>query len=318
MGLDICVWDKCNNRCLMCTNPERPWPAWDGGYDYDFDSIIERLDKKKSELLGGDILYLSGGEPTLHPRFIDILKHINKNFPNLKIMLLTNGRTFCYEKLPRMLSAISNLSIAIPLHGSNARIHDKIAGVPGSFNQTCKGIENILRFKRSDQEIEIRVVISKVNYKKCGEILSFIKKRFPSVDKVAFIFLEIEGRAIDNIKDVGVKFSDFKPVLKEMVPALVAFRKAKLYHFPLCTVPVKLWPYAWRTLPDYEVTFIEACSRCNYKKYCLGIHKLYLKHIGESGISPVREKINVIAGENFHHPIKQALINKPPTPQAYA
>lgn len=312
MGLDICVWDKCNNRCLMCTNPERPWPAWDGGYDYDFDSIIERLDKKKSELLGGDILYLSGGEPTLHPRFIDILKYINRNFPNLKIMLLTNGRTLCYESLPRMLSAINNLSMAVSLHGPNAEIHDEITGTPGSFDQACKGIKNIIKYRKSGQEVEIRAVISKINYKKCGEFLSFIEKRFPSVDRVAFIFIEMEGRAIRNIKKVGVKFSDFKPILEKMVPALIAFKKARLYHFPLCAIPIELWPYTWRTLPDYEVAFIEACSRCNYKKYCLGIHKLYLKHMGESGISPVREKISIKTDNNFHHPIKRISINKPP------
>ena len=294
----------------MCTNPEQPWPAWDGKYDYDFNSILRRLDKKKSEFLGEDILYLSGGEPTLHPRFIDILKYINKKFPDLRIMLLTNGRTLCYESLPRALSAISNLSIAVSLHSSNAEIHDKITGTPGSFDQACKGIENILRFRRSGQEVEIRVVISKINYKKCGEILSFIKKRFPSIDKVAFIFIEIEGRAIRNIRKVGVKFSDFKPILKKITPALIAFKKAKLYHFPLCVVPVKLWPYVWRTLPDYEVAFVKACSKCSYKKYCLGIHKLYLKHMGKSGIYPIRDEIEVIADENFHHPIKRASISK--------
>jgi MoaA/NifB/PqqE/SkfB family radical SAM enzyme len=310
MGFDICVWDRCNNRCLMCTNPERPWPGWDGGFEYDFDSIIKRLEKRKEELLKGDILYLSGGEPTLHPRFIDILQYINKQFPDLRIMLLTNGRTLCYESLPQMLSIINNLSLAVSLHGPNAEIHDRITGVPGSFEQACRGIENILRYQKPDREIEIRVVISRINYKKCGEILSLIKRKFPSIGRVAFIFIEIEGHAIDNLEEVGVKFSDFRPILKKMVPALVAFKKAMLYHFPLCAVPEELWPYVWRTLPEHEVTFLEDCSECLYREYCLGVHKLYLDHIGKSGISPVRRKINIKTTDNFHHPISQVSTSK--------
>jgi hypothetical protein len=229
----------------MCTNPPRPWPGWDGGFEYDFDSIKKRLETRKEDLLKGDILYLSGGEPTLHPQFVDVLQYINNHFPNLRIMLLTNGRTLCYDSLPQMLSTINNLSLAISLHGPSAEIHDKITGVPGSFEQACRGIENILRYQKPDREIEIRVVISKINYKKCGEILSLIRKKFPSINRVAFIFIEIEGHAIDNLKEIGVKFSDFKPILKKMVPALIAFKKAMLYHFPLCAVPEELWPYVW-------------------------------------------------------------------------
>ncbi len=310
MGLDLCVWNKCNNRCLMCTNPLKPWPAWDGSFEYDFESIKKRLEKKKEELEKSEILYLSGGEPTLHPQFLEILKYINQNFPKLKIMLLTNGRTFYYDKFSKILPSIKNLSVAISLHGPNAKIHDAITRMPGSFDQAQKGIKNILENRKRGQEVEIRTVVTGKNYKNLGNTLLFLEKEFPSVDRIAIVFLEIEGHAVQNLKSVGASLSDFSLILEKNKKAIISSRKIRLYHFPLCKVPVELWSCVWRTLPKKEVAFVEKCSACSYKKYCLGIHKMYLKYVGKKEIKPMKKKIYLELSKNFHHPIKSISINK--------
>lgn len=310
MGLDLCVWNKCNNRCLMCTNPEEQWPAWDGSFDYDFNSIKSRLEKKKEELQESEILYLSGGEPTLHPQFLEILKFINQKFPKLKIMLLTNGRTFYYEKFAKILPSIKNLSMAVSFHGHNSKMHDSITRMPGSFNQVKKGLANILKNRRSGQEVEVRIVITGKNYKNLEDILALIKKEFPSVDRIVIVFLEIEGHAVRNLKKVKVSFTDFKPILEKSKKNIMDSGKIRLYHFPLCQVPVELWPYAWRTLPEKEVSFVRVCNSCPYKKHCLGIHKMYLEYMGEKEIKPIKEKIFLKLNKNFHEPIKSVSINK--------
>jgi len=294
----------------MCTNPEEPWPAWDGSFDYDFESIKNRLSKKEEELKKSEIIYLSGGEPTLHPHFLEILKYINQKFPKLKIMLLTNGRTFYYEKFSKIFTSIKNLSIAVSFHGHNSKTHDSITRMPGSFNQVCQGLKNILKNRRSGQEVEVRVVITGKNYKSLGDILALLEKKFPSIDRIVIVFLEIEGHAVRNLKAVGVTYDKFNPILEKNRKMIISSEKVRLYHFPLCKVPFGLWPYVWRTLPEKEVSFAKICDSCLYKKHCLGVHKMYLKYIGEEGIKPIRKKVFLKLSKNFHQPVKSVSINK--------
>ena len=54
--MDICVWDKCNNRCLMCTNPDRPWPNWDGSF-FIVSAVLEIKNRQEAEPDMLDLIY---------------------------------------------------------------------------------------------------------------------------------------------------------------------------------------------------------------------------------------------------------------------
>lgn len=279
--MDICVWDRCNNRCLMCTNPDRPWPAWDGSYDYDYQSIIARIEKQRDKIKSDDAVYLSGGEPTLHPRFLDILQYLDKNFPKQRVVLLSNGRRFVYKDFARRVLEINNnFEIDLSLHGPNSEIHDAITRAENSFAQAISGLTNLLFYKKSGQEINIRFVITEPSYKYIGQFLKLIKKRFPSLDNLIFIFWEAENQAVKNLETLRVNYRQVRPYVEKIYPLLKNFKRVRLYHFPLCTVSKKFWPFVWRTLSADEVVFVSSCAQCKYKEHCLGIPKSYLKEMG--------------------------------------
>lgn len=305
--MDICVWDKCNNNCLMCTNPDLPWRASDGsiGEGYDYESLIKRLKKQKKEIRASDSIRLTGGEPTLHPRFLDVFKFICKNFPEQEIRVLTNGRRFFYKNFAKKVLEADNLNIAVSLYGPTPKIHNKITRAKNSFEQTIKGLENLLFYKKDNQIIEIRTIISKLSYKHFDEILSLIKKRFPTVDRVIVIFMEIEGQADKNFKTVGISYARAKPYVEKLYPFLNDFKELRFYHFPLCTLKPKFWPFVWRTLPKEEVAFVSACKQCKYKKYCLGVHKDYLKKIGSAEIKPIKKDFIIQKTGDVYHPISK-------------
>jgi len=303
--MDICIWDKCNNRCWMCTNPDLPWKTEDGkiGEGYGYNLLIERINRLKGKIQPNEPIILTGGEPTLHPRFLDIFWFIRKDFPNHELRLLTNGRRFYYRDFASEVMSADNLNLAISLCGPNEKIHDNITGVKGSFNQAVKGIENILRFKREGQAVEIRTVLSKLSYKYIDQTLSFINLKFPSIDKIIIIYLEVEGQAKKNIDKVMVPYSKIKPYLDKVYPFFFIFKKLCLYHFPLCTLKPEFWPFVWRTLPEKEVTFIESCNRCNYKKYCLGVHRDYPDKT-EKEFKPINKNDLIIQETgDFYYPI---------------
>jgi len=289
----------------MCTNPDCPWPARDGSFNYDYDSIIKRLKKDKGDIKNQDSIYLSGGEPTLHPCFFDIINYLKENFPEQKIKLLTNARRFIYPDFARkFLKIAGDLEIDVSLYGPTKEIHNKVTRAKNSFEQTAGGLKNLLRYKTKKQVIGLRIVITKFSYKHLKDILALVKSEFPAIDRVIIIFPELEGQALKNLEKIKITYSRARPYIEKTFPLLKNFKEMRFYHFPLCTLNEKFWPYIWRTLPDEEVEFIKICHSCNFKKYCQGIHKNYLENIGKTDFSSIKRKISVKETENFYKPIK--------------
>lgn len=292
----------------MCTNPDDfdPGRKKNQANPYTHNRLINRLEGiKESQLESIDAVALSGGEPTIHPQFLDVLDFVYKKFSNKEIRLLTNARRFAYESFAKQVLSFDNLNIAVSLYGPTSDIHDRITRTKNSFSQAVKGIDNILKHRNENHLIEIRTVISKLSYKYLGQTLSFIQTRFSSLDRVVIIFMEMEGQAEKNLKATAVTYTQTRPVLKKIYPILNSQPdKFRLYHFPLCVLEPKFWPFCWRTLPEEEVSFISICQKCQYKKYCLGIHKHYLKHIGAQEFQPIKAQVQIKEKENdFYHPI---------------
>lgn len=309
--MEFCIWDKCNNRCVMCSNPEYPWQTESGHkVEYDFETLVARLNIIKNTIKKDEPINITGGETTLHPKFFDILKYLQDNFPATKINLLTNGRMFAYEEFAKKTLSFSNVNIVLPFHGYNDKTHDSVTLVKGSFKQVVSGLNNLRKYKNINQEIEARIIITRATHRFIDKITKYILKNFSLINRIVLVFMEIEGHALKNIKNVALRYEDFYPYFGELEKYLknASGKEIRLYHFPLCTAPVNFWPYIWRTLPDYEVSYIDACKKCKFKKYCLGIHKGYLENIGEDEFRPINKKIKIIEGENFQfYPIKKVI-----------
>lgn len=100
------------------------------------------------------------------------------------------------------------------------------------------------------------------------------------------MFFEIEGIAPDYFKILRLTFTQLYPYINEIYNLISYFPDVRFSHFPLCTLPPKFYPYVWRTLPEYEVSFPESCNHCNLKEFCNGIHKSYLRYIGSGEFKP--------------------------------
>jgi MoaA/NifB/PqqE/SkfB family radical SAM enzyme len=302
--MDLCLWDKCNNRCLMCTNPEAPWPAWDGSFDYGYEAIIGRLEKIKEEIKKDDSIYLSGGEPTLHPRFFDLMNYLKVNFPEQTIKLLSNARRCSYPDFARrLIESANNLEVDASIYGPTAAIHDQVTRADGSFEQTRQGLKNLLKYKKGGQVIGLRLVLTKLSYKFIVEYLNLILKEFSGMDRLIIIFPEIEGQARQNLDLIRITYQEARRQLGAIKEQLKKFKEIRLYHFPLCALDQALWPNAWRTLPVDEVMFAAPCHRCAAKKYCLGIPKTYADNMGVIFFKAVKKLPAMEFSKNCHQPI---------------
>lgn len=151
----------CNNHCTFCLDSN----AHDGTMRNNLDIKVQIIEGRKK---GSERLILSGGEPTMHPNFLDFVK-LGKRAGYPKVQTVTNGRMFKY---PEFLDTAANNGldeITFSLHGHTAKLHDALVGTPGAFVEETAGLKAALASDRFI--INIDIVINKQNIKHLPEML---------------------------------------------------------------------------------------------------------------------------------------------------
>jgi MoaA/NifB/PqqE/SkfB family radical SAM enzyme len=194
----------CNDRCIFCLDSR----AHDGEMRDPDEVKRQILDGRRQ---GATRLILSGGEPTIHPRFVDFVR-LGRQAGYPRIQTVTNGRLFAYrEFLTRSIDAgLSEITFSI--HGPNAKIHDALVGVVGAFEQEVAGLEHALADGRA--VVNIDVCVNRGNVRQLPTLIeTFVAKGVREFDLLHVIPF---GRAFTDGKEV--LFYD----LREMQPYLQA------------------------------------------------------------------------------------------------
>lgn len=254
------VTENCNSRCIMCPQPQR-------AIDHTRE-VLELLKYIPKQKLSN--ICISGGEPTVCRELVEILS-VLRRFPNVKPIMLTNGRKFHDFQFARSIvqSAPENMIYAIPLYSAIPQVHDYIVGAPGAFKESVQGIYNLTRFRAP---IEIRVVMTKQNFSQLYEIANFIGWNLPMVVHVAFMGMETVGRAAENGAKVWIDPGQYMDQLKEAL-MILKYRNitASIYNLPLCILPRELRRYACNSISEWKQGYIPQCTNCERRGECCGI-----------------------------------------------
>ena len=298
----LCLWPQCNNRCLMCTNPPGFYRQGDL---YAKKKFLEKVKSASLKKRQPGVLLLTGGEPTIHPDFLEILTETRALLPKTQIKILTNGRTFFYENFARKILAMPNLSLVFSLCGPRAEIHDAVVRSKGAFDQAIAGLKNVLRYRSSDHHVEIRIVLTKILLRENKEMFAWLENNFTEADTIVFLFPEIEGMCQDNLKTIVPTYQEIlqSDFFKNFQARQKTFKDLRLYHFPLCVVPATLWGHVWRTMDATDIKLGQKCQKCLYADLCLGIPVGYEKNFGDREFGPVLKKKKVKITNDKFQPI---------------
>lgn len=137
--LTIAITGECNLRCTHC---------WVGA---GLSSVTTWLPVHKGQRLieefaglGGTSVRVTGGEPLLHPDWLELLRIIDA--AGLKVLLQTNGVLFSDDNLQALQDLeLAQLNIQISLDGATAVAHDRVRG-EGAFRQALRGIQRLIGF----------------------------------------------------------------------------------------------------------------------------------------------------------------------------
>jgi MoaA/NifB/PqqE/SkfB family radical SAM enzyme len=146
-AINIDITDHCNLNCCGC-NAFSPLSEPKFLSLEEFENDILQLSKLTNKLL--QKMFLLGGEPLLHPQFLDFVKLSRIHFPKTKLQIITNGillakqdNSFWKILHDNAVSiAISNypIDIKIPLIKEKAKIYDVNIDITAEYRDDYRQI----------------------------------------------------------------------------------------------------------------------------------------------------------------------------------
>jgi len=223
---------------------------------------------------------ISGGEPTLHPDFIEICNYAYKK--GLYVKIYSNGTKINSD----MIDKISIDEISISLHSDNPIVHDEFVGVCGSFDKTVNTIalmkdkhikikirSNIdapTKFKNDVYEITVAPIFQKGNAENNFNDFGYTSqcvRHFIDLDK--FVFSGCPGGRVTVLID---PLGDIYPC-----PYITSVRSRYTNSFE----------YWWDDINQKMTKFIQSNSKqCNY------CDTLNLKCGGTCGVRQMQNSVN--------------------------
>lgn len=295
--VDIKVGFYCNNHCAFCVQGrKREFLPAKKKKEVE-DSLREAYKKGKREVV------FTGGEPTLHPNFLELVTFAKKTgFQEIQIQ--TNGRMFAYLDFCKKTIQAGATLFSPALHGADAKTHDFLTEIPGSFEQTTEGIRNL---KKSGQYVMTNSVITKKNYKQIPELAKLLVNL--GVDQFQFAFVHILGSAAEN-KDwlVPKKKEIISYIKKGLDIGIKAGKKVTTEAIPYCLMDRYEEYIAEKIIPKtriYDANFVveeygdyrrdcgkvrrDKCRSCRYDGICEGPWKEYVEIFGWEEFKPVKK-----------------------------
>lgn len=145
---------ECINKCAFCAVSNRvrkdiPWPR-----------LKELIREHRDQ--GMDQIDLDGGEPTLHENLVDAVRFA-RDIGYVQVNVTTNGRRLQDPAVAGDLLESGVTSLLISLHGQNARVHDSVTRVPGSFKETLAGLRNVVNLRPDGVDFGVNTTLSRHN-----------------------------------------------------------------------------------------------------------------------------------------------------------
>ena len=194
----------CNNRCLFCLDSELHT-----GQMLDLDDL--RGDLRRGIADGAERLILSGGEPTIHPGYLDLIG-FGKELGYKWIQTVTNGRMFAYRKFAYQAVRAGLNEATFSMHGHNPALHDRLVGVEGAFHQSLQGMDNLMA---EGAVVNVDVVVNALNLDSLPDILDFYMDR--GITEFDLLWPVPFGRAWENREEILCRPDYPAPELREAI-----------------------------------------------------------------------------------------------------
>ncbi len=294
--LELHLTYECPERCVFCSEEHRM--AAYNEFKVTWGRVARVLRVHASR--GVRSVHFTGGEPTLHPKFIEVCMLARKL--GMRTSVGTIGtrlaqRRYAERAIPWLDEALFSL------HGPNAEINDRLTRRRGSFDQTVAAIRNALDIDPSFNAY-VNTVVTKLNVDALPDTVALADSL--GVKLIVVSNTTPEGGGLDHYRQLGLPLAKLAEVMPKVPPraggAIVRFfgmpmcllgeydvLSNDLHWDPRVTVEWGSKPgkvvfedfYNWT--PDRKRERVEACRGCSRNQVCMGIYDRYaeLYDVGE-------------------------------------
>lgn len=164
LNCDIELTRKCNLKCMFC------YSASGTGLcnELTLSQILQIIDEANN--LGVKTITLTGGEPTIHPHFLEIVEYIRSR--NIIVQIFTNGTMITNELATKFME--NHIFPCVSIESIRPEIHDELVGVSGTYKKMFNGISNLINAGYTKElPLTINAVITKINYPYLEELWSW-------------------------------------------------------------------------------------------------------------------------------------------------
>lgn len=156
---------RCDLKCVHCYNPKDM-----NSVEIDFDKCKQIIDDAYK--LGCFKVIFSGGECTLHSKFIDIIKYARSK--RMSVEIFTNGQTvYSNQNLYNDLLQEYPYRICVSLYSTEKNIHERVTNVKNSFDKTMSFIKQM---RKDNVNVQIKNFLLNLNCNDCIKVKNFAKK----------------------------------------------------------------------------------------------------------------------------------------------
>jgi SynChlorMet cassette radical SAM/SPASM protein ScmF len=195
--------------------------------------------------LGLSGVKLTGGEPLLHPDFLDMLNFLKQK--RLKLTLETNG-LLCSPEIAAEISGLDESFVSVSLDGADAATHDKIRGAKGAFQKSTAAVRSL-----SDCGLKPQVIMS-VMHGNVGQLEAVIQLAEElGAASVKFNVIQPTGRG-ENVYSTcsGLTIENLILLGRKVETKMAAKSKLRLYFD---------YPAAFRSLGQFVSG--DGCGVCS-------------------------------------------------------
>ncbi len=304
--VEIQLGHMCNNRCLFCVSGQRtgmgealPLPT---------EPILARIREARER--GHDKITLLGGEPTLQPGFMDVVREcVALGFS--EIVIFTNGvKTAREAVIDDILATGGNFTFRISIQGATEETHEATTRKAGSFARIIRTLEHLAK---KGQRITVNMCVVGSNYASVDRFPALLAPYGVSQLHLDLMRPNDAGeRSEEELRALMPELSRMAPALERMVDGFEEGFDVNIGNLPYCVAPrlAHVIHHDGETTETIAIDgddqlsrpwnkyFVKrkdkikppSCATCVFDSRCSGVFETYARFHGTEVLVPITAK----------------------------
>ena len=201
---EVCfeITNACPMNCVHCSSG--------GKSNLEEEMGLDEIKKVIAEIaeLGGEVIEISGGEPTIHSGLVEIIR-CAKDF-GLETRLYTSGFHF-FKPLINQLFSSELDKVIFNLQGADRETHERITQTRESFRDVIRSIKSVAR----ELWVGVHFVPMKPNFRELKKVIQLCSDL--EVNEIGILRFVPQGRGEANRSWLELSSFEFREVAQEAI-----------------------------------------------------------------------------------------------------